>query len=203
VAIIYKITNKINGKFYIGKTVSSLEKRISSHKKDRRNITPLTRAIDKYGWENFDVEVLWRGKISEVNEREIFFIKETNAIKNGYNCTYGGDGWMPGERHPFYGKQRPDDVKKKISETKKNGYHPTRGKKLPQWWIDKCKPGRGELHWNSKRYIVISPEGVEYKIKGLIDFCKKHDLQQTLMSHVAAGKRNHHKGWKCFYDKEE
>jgi len=72
-SIIYKITNKINGKFYIGKTVTSLEKRMSSHKKDRRNITPLTRAIDKYGWENFDVEVLWKGKVDELNEKEISF----------------------------------------------------------------------------------------------------------------------------------
>ena len=50
---IYKITNTINNKVYIGKTLSSIEKRFAEHKEDshrpQEQIRPLYRAMNKYG----------------------------------------------------------------------------------------------------------------------------------------------------------
>lgn len=58
VGYIYKLTNQINGNFYIGKT-TNIKKRMSSHKCDRRCITYLSRAIDKYGFDNFLLKIIW------------------------------------------------------------------------------------------------------------------------------------------------
>ena len=97
---IYKITNNVNGKVYIGKTLNTVESRWKEHchDKDRRNMEnrPLYRAMNKYGLEHFSVETV--EECSEnLEEREIYWIKYYNsyvgwADSNGYNATTGGDG---------------------------------------------------------------------------------------------------------------
>lgn len=93
-AYIYQITNIINGKIYIGKTESSIEKRFSEHCKDAfsrgKEKRPLYAAMRKYGIHNFQIEL-----IEETNnpcEREIYWIEKKQAFKYGYNATVGGDG---------------------------------------------------------------------------------------------------------------
>jgi len=54
----------------------------------------------------------------------------------------------------------------------------------------------------SKRFVIIAPDGTEYRIKGLTQFCKDHDLIRSKMSAVATGKNIQHRGWKCRYDKD-
>ena len=92
VGIIYKITNLINGKIYVGQTRRTLEERIGEHKRHKNGLIGL--AIKKYGWKNFKVEVLEECTSSDqLNEREIFWIAKLNCkIPNGYNKTDGGDG---------------------------------------------------------------------------------------------------------------
>lgn len=89
--IIYKITNKVNNKSYIGQTRYTIEFRWRQHihKKDD---TYFHRAIRKYGIENFSIEVLEECDYSRLNEREIFYIAKYNTFKEGYNLTIGGDG---------------------------------------------------------------------------------------------------------------
>ena len=68
--IIYKITNLINGKKYIGQTVNSVEKRFNDHS-NPNNDCYLGRAIRKYGKENFKVELVCKANsLKELNERE-------------------------------------------------------------------------------------------------------------------------------------
>lgn len=100
---IYKFTNKITGKCYIGQT-NNIEKRKRGHKSESFNPKangynlPFHCAIRKYGWDNFDFKII--EEVNDemgrdyLNEREMFFIDlfQSTIDKNGYNYTYGGGG---------------------------------------------------------------------------------------------------------------
>jgi group I intron endonuclease len=96
---IYKITNIVNGKVYIGQS-QNIEKRWREHRsrpfqnteKSERNI--LYRAIRKYGLEFFEFSVIEECDIKDLNEREVYWIKfyKSKEPEYGYNATEGGDG---------------------------------------------------------------------------------------------------------------
>ena len=88
---IYKITNKVNGKSYIGQTRYTIEFRWRQHLHKKDN-TYFHNAIRKYGADNFIVEKLEECNIEDLNEREIYYIAKYNTFKDGYNLTIGGDG---------------------------------------------------------------------------------------------------------------
>lgn len=95
---IYKITNSINNKVYIGQTITTLKHRFSQHKcsalnKERKNA--LYNAIRKYGIENFFIENIETLPNNLLNQREQYWIKFYNSYKNGYNSTIGGDNGVP------------------------------------------------------------------------------------------------------------
>ena len=99
---IYKITNSINGKAYIGKTMLDINVRFQQHKNDskkpRREHRPLYNAMNKYGTNNFTVELIEIVDTNEkASEREIYWIDQYRTFVkfadcNGYNATMGGDG---------------------------------------------------------------------------------------------------------------
>ena len=95
-AYIYKITNSINGKIYIGKTSRTIEERFREHCQDskncRREHLPLYSAMRKYGVQNFSVEEVEQCEDSAADEREIYWISRYGSFGNGYNATLGGDG---------------------------------------------------------------------------------------------------------------
>lgn len=101
---IYKFINKINGHLYIGQT-NNIEARKRNHKSDSFNINsngynlPFHAAVRKYGWENFNFEII--EEIDDafgqeyIDERERYFIQINNSlVKNGcgYNLALGGMG---------------------------------------------------------------------------------------------------------------
>lgn len=87
---IYCIENKINHKKYIGLTTRSIEERFSEHCKAD---TVIGEAIRKYGVDNFMCyEVDKAQSKNELSELEIHYIHHFGTLKNGYNCTIGGDG---------------------------------------------------------------------------------------------------------------
>lgn len=113
---VYKITNLINGKIYIGQTKQSLERRWTGHLKRVREgrKTILCKAINKYGANNFKIEEIEKCNTKvELDKKEKSYIKKfkSNAIEHsnpsyGYNMTPGGD-WHPtfyGSDHPQYKK---------------------------------------------------------------------------------------------------
>jgi group I intron endonuclease len=86
---IYKITNKINNKSYIGQSVD-IKRRFIEHKMlNREETLSLKRAFRKYGVENFTFEVLEECSIELLNEKEISYI---SLNKPEYNRTLGGTG---------------------------------------------------------------------------------------------------------------
>lgn len=93
---IYKITNLINQKAYVGKTINSIEERWKEHKKEamrqRAENRPLYKALNKYGVENFSVELVEEVDVKNLSEREIYWIGYYHTYTEGYNATLGGDG---------------------------------------------------------------------------------------------------------------
>lgn len=91
---IYKITNILNGKVYIGKTNKTIKERWGEHKRAsiRYPERPLYRAFSKYGFDNFSIEQIEEVPLNIVDEREKYWIKYYDTYKNGYNATLGGDG---------------------------------------------------------------------------------------------------------------
>ncbi len=89
---IYKITNNINGKIYIGQTKRSPEKRLSEHCRKSAKTT-LSAAIQKYGKENFSMVLVEVVDADNINEREKYWIAHFDtAVPNGYNVSIGGEG---------------------------------------------------------------------------------------------------------------
>ena len=93
---IYKITNKINEKIYIGKTLDTIEKRWNQHcsdyKRERCEKRPLYNAMNKYGIENFEISLVEECDKNILSERETYWIEYYGSFKYGYNATIGGDG---------------------------------------------------------------------------------------------------------------
>lgn len=95
---IYKHTNKINGKVYIGQTCQKPEDRWRNGE-GYKGPTCFYYAIQKYGWDNFSHEILEDNipTIDEANEKEKQYIQQYHSCVydlecNGYNSTFGGGG---------------------------------------------------------------------------------------------------------------
>lgn len=134
--LIYKATNIINNKAYIGKAVSSVEVRKQQHYRDALNGCDFIfhRAIRKYGFENFKWEILYNNVPKEqLGFAEICAIYTHDSLYNGYNMTFGGEGCLGritkeetkqkisianrGENSPMFGKHLSEEMKKKLSES--------------------------------------------------------------------------------------
>lgn len=94
---IYKITNLINGKAYIGQTINNISARFREHcKPSRTGVSAISKALEKYGKENFTLELLYTASnIQELNDKEQEFIRSTKSMApNGYNLTTGGYNFL-------------------------------------------------------------------------------------------------------------
>lgn len=93
---VYKITNLINNKIYIGKTEREIDCRWNEHKsKARKNHNSyLYNAMRKYGEQNFIIEELEKVELEFLSDREKYWIEffKSNNKDIGYNLTKGGDG---------------------------------------------------------------------------------------------------------------
>lgn len=124
---IYKITNNINGKIYIGKTNFTVEKRWKEHcndfKKETLQKRPLYSAMKKYGIENFSVEeVEYLDTPLEAEEREKYWIEYYGSFKYGYNATRGGDGKTYADYDLIYSLWNEGKNNKEIQEITKYDY---------------------------------------------------------------------------------
>lgn len=105
---VYKITNTISGKCYVGQAVD-IRARLMEHANNKhKNKVVLYKSIEKYGINNFQIQVLaiinTFGKTQdeikkELNFLECFYIELYDSYKNGYNMTPGGDSGRLGFKH--------------------------------------------------------------------------------------------------------
>lgn len=104
---IYKITNTVTQKSYIGQTRQKSKKRWQTHvAKDKRNVSYINRTIQKYGKENFIFEVIDIAEnLESLGKKEEFWITELDTlVPNGYNLKRGG----------FHSPEKSEDFKEKL-----------------------------------------------------------------------------------------
>lgn len=148
VFIIYKTTNQINGKIYVGQHKIESPELSATFDGYLGSGKLLIRAVNKYGEENFyreTLELCYSKKLTD--EREIYWIKELSATDRniGYNIGLGGNGGNNLKNHPNY-KEICKKISKKASESHKNHitiYNPKTDKEssikndqlIPEGWI--------------------------------------------------------------------
>lgn len=130
---VYKITNKITNKIYIGITNQGSGARYRHHWYEARTgeSAPIHRSMKKYGEENFTLEIIdFADTYEELKEKEKYYIKLYNSMDRaiGYNLTEGGDGTF-GRLHSeetkekirqkAIGRKASEETKKKMSEQRK------------------------------------------------------------------------------------
>lgn len=144
--IVYKHTNKINGKIYIGQTCN-LRERWRGNGKNYFGSIKFFNAIKKYGWDSFEHEILYSGlSKEEANTIERRLIAEYDTINNGYNICFGGHTDLP-----------PESLAK-MSESLKRGYieHPERRDK-----ISKARKGKKHINTTIEQHRGIrSPKSI-------------------------------------------
>lgn len=196
---IYKITNTINNKVYIGQTtLKYASQRWQVHKYDakkKHKQYPLYRAMFKYGINKFKFEVIYVAKnLEELNEKEIEFIKIFNCLTpNGYNILHGGKNAKHTEetkkkiglkslgRKTFLGKKHSEETKQKISKIHK-------GKKLNPNSYKKLL----------KKFYLIDVNNNIIEVIGLKDFCRKNKYDVRSIQRLLSGKYKSYKGLKLY-----
>ena len=166
---IYKITNIINNKLYIGQTRKTIEERFQTHLKNaQKHINRyLYDAMNKYGYDNFICSLIEECDDSLLDEREIYWIKFYNTTdkSNGYNMTIGGGGGNTWTNNPH-----KEETSKKISEHNKGKHQIS-----PEL--------REKLNITSKEANTISVDknALEKDIKNFMsveDICKKYEISR-------------------------
>ena len=122
---IYKITNKINNKIYIGQTTKTIALRWQRHYTDalnNRTNTKFARAIRKYGKDNFIIEEIDIAQNKEeLNQKEIYWINYYNSILEGYNSVDGGGD---SNTYKYKTEKEMKEIKEKIRHTKLKELNP-------------------------------------------------------------------------------
>lgn len=195
--IIYKVTNSINKKVYIGQTTQTLHKRRIRHESGSRRKKPTIhfhRALKKHLLENFQWGILECCDDKEqLDQMEYHYIRQFNTYKKGYNSSLGGEGSC--------GRICKDITKEKISKTKI-------GIPLSKEVVAKISKGllgvkkssahvRKVAYAKSKYWKITYPNGDEEVIRNLSAFCRVHNLSDRGMWLVANNYRIQHKCFKC------
>ena len=164
---VYKITNKINNKSYIGIT-NDIIRRFSYHKRERNLETakeyskPLYAAIRKHGIVNFEFSILEEGlSLEDANRLEIHYIIEYSSLthQNGYNIREGGNlsgNTTKGENH-YFSKLTENEVKEIILDRDEHHLRPI---KSYQKYKDKVAYSTFEHIWLGRAWKHLQPSTI-------------------------------------------
>jgi group I intron endonuclease len=222
--IVYRFTNKINGKIYVGQTIQELEKRVKNHIKESKksNNRPILNAIKKYGIENFDIQIIDSALThEELDTKEIKWIEELNCLTpSGYNILGGGQFKM----------KTTEEFSKRISEGLKNSekWNTTKNseeykKKILDSFIRWNKGKKfNEEHklklWNankdrilefnestSKKWIIVEQNNKILRLTGIQKYCDENKIDRGNLSRLSKKLNlgeviNRYYGIYCFND---
>ena len=163
--IIYKTTNLINGKIYIGQSINNDPKYLGSG-------VFLKNAIEKHGKENFLKEVIdVADSVDELNEKEIYWIEKYNSTdKNiGYNLCSGGKGFKI-----YYGKteEQISEIHENLSKIHKEKWNNIL-LNMSDDELKKLSESRSEI---SKKSWDISDDEYKEKCKRISEGLKNSDF---------------------------
>lgn len=202
---IYGIHNKVNDKWYVGQS-NNIRKRNLYELRNLRNgvfhynnsNNHIVQAWQKYGENAFEWVVLEECEINKLDEREIFWIKEKDSYRNGYNQTLGGGGSRgaivseetkrkmslssKGEKHPFWGKHRTEETKKKLSLWRT-------GRK----WIPMTEKVKKILIESRRIKIICNENGKIYS--SMSEASRELNLDVSAIAKNCKGKRSTVKGY--------
>lgn len=181
---IYRATNIINDKVYIGFDSNWPARRRVHLGNNKKTNFKFHRAIRKYGTAAFVWEVIYQSLDHHhaLEEMEPFFIKEHNSVEEGYNIEPGGSGWR-GDRNP---SKNPDVIKGRRGEnnfTKKPDYIETR-------------IGDNHYHYDHTIYSWINKKSGQILMMTRFDFIRHVGAKNSNVCLLIQGKRNSTKGWK-------
>lgn len=189
--IVYRITNKINGKQYVGQTTMTMINRWNKHTMRGH---ALYSAIKKYGKENFDYIILSEcNTIQQLNDAEKYFIDYYQTLSpNGYNLTTGGEGFTvseetkkkqstshKGKTAPWNSYKRSDETRKKMSDAAKGRLSKLKGTKRSSY---------------SDKLVLCLTNGIVYK--SAREASRQLKIDYKKISLVCKNKRNHTGGYK-------
>ena len=195
---IYAWVNEINGKMYIGQTVN-FYKRIyyemnGFRNNKHQNILKLFNAIQKYDIDNFRVVKLLECPKEHLNRIEKLLIEYYDTKKNGYNCTFGGEGTgghevttEQREKQKIKMKEYWTDERKKQHTEKMKSWFLFRPKDEQDkmrtgnvWWLNKkCK----EKHLNKCRKSM-STERIEKQRNSLLKYYEENDSEKAVITDI-------------------
>ena len=186
---IYKITNNINGKIYIGKHIDRSETGFDNY---MGSGIIIKNAQKKYGINNFTKEILEECSKENVNEREIFWINELQSTKSkiGYNVTKGGEGG-----DTFTNNPKAEILREQISKRLKGKNNPNYGKHHDLEHKQQiCEANTGLIYWNNgkinKRSKSCPGEGW---VKGILVSQESAELRSKTHKGIeSAFKGKHH-----------
>lgn len=211
---IYKITNKINDKIYIGQTIQPINKRWIQHKVNARKkglstvstIGSLYYDMNRYGFENFEISCLESCSADEINDREIYYIRKYNSlVPQGYNLSGGGKG-ITGYKFSKLGLKRLSESQKqrwsamskeekvawgsKISKAlkgiKKSDEHKKKLSELAKTRIGEKNPFYGKSHTDKvKKHLREINLGNTFK-QGVKVACEKEGFKKMFDSYSDA-----------------
>lgn len=214
---IYQITCTTNKKFYIGSSVD-IRVRWNRHRSElRRNIHPnknLQNSWNKYGERAFAFSIVQECAENQLQYYEQWFLDTLQPFgKRGFNVAISAEAsgrglkWSEESRARMSvrlkGREISQEHRMALSvalkgrivsdESRAKMSKAAKGKPKSRTQVEK----RAEA--TKKQYIITTPDGLEFEIKGLRRFCAENGLWPNYMTDIAKGRRQHYKGWKCRY----
>ena len=192
---VYKITNKVSGKSYVGQTIRDVKTRFIEHAAQDRKY-PISNAIRKYGKTNFVIETLLEtDNIEVLNKKEEEYINKFNTLTpNGYNLKEGG-----------FNKTYSEDSKQKMSESAKKRVrepHSAETKKkmsLSALGKKKSDSHRANLAISKRKQIICYETGENYS--SLMEAAEALQVTKGAIWSVINGKLKSVKGLTFSYRK--